>query len=247
MINLNLIFNKLYYKKLSEIDFNALSGANTKKDKQDAVKEFADSVKDFNDEIMKAKFVHDKDYKALPAATHTVKMKTGYPGLLVGSGNMHGSQKCDDDINMGFSFDYVTGQPYIPGSSVKGVLRSHFKERTEAVKEFIQKDINIKELEKEIFDGGDVFFDAVIFKGDKNGFLMGEDYITHHGDLLKNPAPIRFFKVLPDVTIEFRFCLADGLITAEEKKKLFNDLLLTFGAGAKTNVGYGVFEEVENI
>lgn len=244
MINLNLIFNKLYYEKLSEIDFNALSEAKSKQEKQVAVEKFANSIKDFNDKILRAKFVPSEDYKELPAAKYKVKLKTGYPGLLIGSGNMHGSQKCDDDINMGFSFDYVTGQPYIPGSSVKGVLRSHFKERKEAVKKLLSEDVDIKALEKEIFDGGDVFFDAVIYEGNKDGRVMGDDYITHHGDLLKNPDPILFLKVLPDVTMEFRFDLSDGLLTAEEKKKLFTELLLIFGAGAKTNVGYGAFEEV---
>ena len=52
-------------------------------------------------------------------------LKTKYPGLLIGVGNAHGSGGLGD-IDLGFSFDYVTGCPYIPGSTVKGVLRSAF-------------------------------------------------------------------------------------------------------------------------
>lgn len=52
-------------------------------------------------------------------------LKTTYPGLLVGSGYRHetGSK---DELKLGFSFDFTTGLPIIPGSSVKGLLRSAF-------------------------------------------------------------------------------------------------------------------------
>ena len=53
-------------------------------------------------------------------------LQTRYPGLLIGVGNSHGSGG-EADIDLGFTFDYVTGCPYIPGSSVKGVLRSAFE------------------------------------------------------------------------------------------------------------------------
>lgn len=51
--------------------------------------------------------------------------KTTYPGLLVGAGLSHGTG-AKNDMKIGFQFDYTTGLPYIPGSSVKGVLRSMF-------------------------------------------------------------------------------------------------------------------------
>ncbi len=38
---------------------------------------------------------------------------------------------------------------------------------------------------------------------------------------------------------EFRFALKDGILTVAEKTSLFETMLTLFGAGAKTNVGYG--------
>ncbi|HNR18086.1 MAG TPA: type III-B CRISPR module RAMP protein Cmr6 [Chitinophagaceae bacterium] len=50
---------------------------------------------------------------------------TSYPGLLIGTGYMHQSDN-EAEFKMGFYFDHTTGLPCIPGSSVKGVLRSMF-------------------------------------------------------------------------------------------------------------------------
>ncbi len=51
------------------------------------------------------------------------KLKTGYPGLAIGLGNPHGTA-FKGDIQLGMSFDYVTGIPFISGSSLKGAIRS---------------------------------------------------------------------------------------------------------------------------
>ena len=91
------------------------------------------------------------------------KATTTYPGLLLGSGNAHELPSVEGQAVLGFHFDYTTGLPVIQGSSIKGVLRSAFK-HPEYIKELLNKeDIDISELEKEIFDNGDIFFDAVIF------------------------------------------------------------------------------------
>ena len=56
----------------------------------------------------------------------TFELQTIYPGLLVGSGYMH-DIKSKEAFKLGFYFDHTTGLPVIPGSSVKGVLRSAFE------------------------------------------------------------------------------------------------------------------------
>ena len=98
----------------------------------------------------------------------------------------------------------------------------------------------------------DVFLDAFISKGGKDGHILGLDAITPHGDNpLKNPIPLPFLKVLPGVEFTFQFLLrtselADGTkISPELKKNVFKVILTTFGAGAKTNVGYGQFADQE--
>ena len=47
------------------------------------------------------------------------------PGLLIGSGMLHGVPG-DGDYQLGLQFDHTSGLPIIPGSSLKGVLRSMF-------------------------------------------------------------------------------------------------------------------------
>ena len=230
MKNLNLLFNKTFYENLDG------SGCG--------------DVKSILKDITSTRF-EEEDYKKSEVSNEKFLLRTTYPGLLIGTGNPHGVHDEVSDIAVGFSFDYVTGQPYIPGSSVKGVLRSHFRQYPEIVMEILNgegKQIDdvrqIKALEQEIFDGSDVFLDAVICEGGAGGLILGEDYITPHKDgPTKNPIPIHILKVLPGVKFEFRFRLTDGeLLTAADKRVLFEELITLFGAGAKTNVGYGVFE-----
>ena len=232
MKNLNLLFNKTYYEKIGD----SFSNNN-----------FVESLKKNNKELFGTVFCHDVDYKASKVANEKFLLKTVYPGLLIGTGNPHGSRQSDQDINQGFSFDYVTGQPYIPGSSVKGVLRSHFKRHSEAIASILEIDVSeVQKLETEIFDGNDVFLDAVVYSGDAKGHLISSDYITPHPTATRNPVPIFFIKVLPDVRFEFRFLLQHSEnISTERKRNLFKMLLEFFGIGAKTNVGYGILEECD--
>ncbi len=108
--------------------------------------------------------------------------------------------------------------------------------------------INVEELEAEIFEGKDcesiyerdIFMDALITGVTANGMFLGSDYITPHNDKpLKNPTPIMFLKLLPKVSITFTFRLNIGIITAKQKKQLFECILKDMGIGGKTNVGYG--------
>lgn len=209
--------------------------------------------------------------------------KTTYPGLLIGSGISH-STGVTNDIKIGFQFDFSTGLPYIPGSSVKGVIRSMFpllketnkqtddeKEYCELRCEYIRNIIkdseneewsneDIVSLTKNIFEcyPHDIFMDALIVGKDKtkiseNNYFMGEDYITPHRSPLKNPIPIQFLKVLPEVKFCFSFCLNEQKLQngkkldVDFKKNLFKRILEDIGVGAKTNVGYGQLIYIEDI
>ncbi|GAB6279308.1 MAG: type III-B CRISPR module RAMP protein Cmr6 [Lentimicrobium sp.] len=92
----------------------------------------------------------------------------------------------------------------------------------------------------------DIFHDVYFYEGNQKGIFLGTDYITPHPNPLKNPIPIKFLKILPNVKIKFQFDLKDNLISKELKKELFKKILLDFGIGAKTNVGYGQFTEVKD-
>ncbi len=184
---------------------------------------------------------------------------TTYPGLLLGSGNIHEIPGVTGQAILGFHFDYTSGLPVIPGSSIKGVLRSAFA-HPEYIAELLEtigltsqqaNSIDIKKLEIEIFgqpngsdkvsQGKDVFFDAVI-KG-TSGKILGDDYITPHKNPLGEPIPLRFVKVMPGVKFGFDFLLQDGIISSNDKEILFRLILQDHGLGAKTNVGYGYFED----
>ena len=198
-------------------------------------------------------------------APYCFTLKTVYPGLLVGSGYPHGLS-VESDAKIGFYFDHTTGVPNVPGSSVKGILRSLFgcnkndlypDAKQQMIKDLLRNDnLDIESLANEIFDGidpqtkkpmsiykRDRFLEARVVK--TAGKLLADDYITPHNDPIKNPIPIRFIKVQSGVEYEFSFLLNDGIISAAEKLKLFFQLLQFHGVGAKTNVGYGQFEAMD--
>ena len=248
MENLNLLFYKTFYSKLGDDSWF---------DEKKKITVFENDIAAKSKKLISAKF-YKEDYKPVckDIAPDKFMLKTAYPGLLAGTGYAHGVDSASD-IKLGFSIDYVTGQPYIPGSSVKGLLRSYFS-YPDVIRELLGKDLAAKEVKAlmlDIFEENDrsaadtdIFFDAVIRRGDENGRILGFDAITPHGeDLTKNPVPIKMIKILPDVVIEFSFRLnpskiGEYEISPEEKTNLFKEILCTFGIGAKTNVGYGVLE-----
>jgi len=173
-----------------------------------------------------------------------LKATTTYPGLILGSGNLHELPSVEGQVILGFHFDYTTGLPVIQGSSIKGVLRSAFK-HPEYIQELLEDKFNsdeIKEIETEIFENKDIFFDAEIIS---QGQILADDYLAPHNDSLKNPIPLRFIKVRPNVTFRFDFELNNGILKKDEKLKLFQNIIEDLGLGAKTNVGYGKFENVD--
>ena len=192
--------------------------------------------------------------------THCFEMKICYPGLVAGLGYAHEAGALFPDktqeIKLGFSFDYVSGLPYIPGSSLKGVLRSAFSKYDADIGKLLECDINvIHEIEEEIFEKGqDIFLDVFPVSGDKNRQLLGMEYITSHKasepayDGLTAVNPLKLLKIRPGVKILFRFLLKDTMVyignecfelTAAEKKELYAVILERYGFGAKTNTGYG--------
>lgn len=82
-----------------------------------------------NKEIQDARFsaYSSANYDFLKAE-HCFTLTTAYPGLLIGSGYQH-ETGAEGEFKIGFFFDWTTGIPVIPGSSVKGVIRSVFNRK----------------------------------------------------------------------------------------------------------------------
>ena len=141
------------------------------------VKEQVESAISVNTDVLEV--LRDADYSV-------VNMRVQAPGLLIGSGLAHGLTGSEEDVKTGLQFDYTSGLPVIPGSSVKGVIRSAFptiKEDKEQSNEadaeklnyiksliadipefssLVLEDNDILELGNQMFNHGDIFADALL-------------------------------------------------------------------------------------
>lgn len=141
------------------------------------VKEQVESAISVNTDVLEV--LRSADYSV-------VNMRVQAPGLLIGSGLAHGLPGSEEDVKTGLQFDYTSGLPVIPGSSVKGVIRSAFPtikedkeqsnesdaEKLNYIKSLISdipefsalrlEDKDILELGNQMFNHGDVFADALV-------------------------------------------------------------------------------------
>ncbi len=228
-------------------------------DSKGIVTNFSTFNKGENDKLIKGAALPPYDKVNDIKDVTSFELKTCYPGLLCGVGYHHEinnpkNEPKEDDApevyNLGMYFDYTSGLPVIPGSSIKGMLRSAIEEWDFLADYELNNGVTREEIIEKVFVGKeysiydrDIFLDAIPIKADNK--LFGEDYITHHPTPLQNPNPVRFLRVNPGVTYQFRFILRnnDNGLKADFKEDLFKAIICTFGLGAKTNVGYGQFVE----
>lgn len=266
-VNLGLLFNKLLY-----IDETPTANLELKYGIREMADENQLACK------MEALYKHHQtqleqgvDLLAPPAdmQTDTIRLKTIYPGLYAGLGYSHGLPNSNIDAKNGFSFDYTSGLPVLPASSVKGCLRSGLTEKKEdalflleqypdacgcakpnegTLSDFVNtlfgpeaETLNAAPMQDRI-----IFFDAYPEKCDDR--LLGADYITPHpGKGLVEPRPIKMLKVCGGVTwcFPFRFPTDMSEVKKNAIKQIFIQILTGWGVGAKTNVGYGNLVEVK--
>lgn len=228
--------HKAYYKDYFDgVNFNYLLG------NENASSETVSQIIRKNSAFTSEHLLHK--IASNPQVNSTFESKISYPGLVTGVGINH-EAKIEGEFKLGVHFDYTYGMPVVYGSSVKGVLRSVFKQDGFIDDSFL-KDVNkrlkaedqidvrwfvdnYKKIEKSIFEGEengqpksiynrDIFFDAVITKADSKGRILCSDSITPHGaNPLKNPTPITFLKIAPGCAMEFRFKLVDSEIDGKK-------------------------------
>lgn len=156
-------------------------------------------------------------------------------------------------VENGFAWHHGWGMPYLPGSSVKGMVRAW-------VEYWLEGEINSDEV-KRIFGprgeaalkspncGSVIFLDALPTKPVK---VKADIMTPHYGPYYQTPSdqppadwhsptPIPFLVVTPDTTFQF------GLLPrrpgdegdVEQARVWLEQALDIIGAGAKTAVGYG--------
>lgn len=202
-----------------------------------------------SDRIDEARKVNVEIYKKLKkCGFEVVGMIVRNPGLIIGGGLPHGEID-DKSYKTGLQFDYTSGLPVIPGSSVKGVIRSAFPNDNDDESRMryifdILKGLSvisdhdallenykgfILRLRDNMFGladkkGMDVFADALVVGHDGLSNVIAEDYLTPHtGGPLDPPIPIRIVKVCAGVIFSFCYKFSsfqeDGMRITADKKK----------------------------
>jgi CRISPR-associated protein Cmr6 len=164
-------------------------------------------------------------------------------------------------LETGFVWHRTLGVPYLPGSSVKGLIRAWADpEKGWNNGDDWGKGKEYKRLfgdEKDMGAGSLIVFDAI---PDKTPKLEVDIMNPHYGDYYSkkiddkgnptppadylSPNPIFFLTVAPDAVFRFALAPRDGQDTDAfiEGFELLKCALETIGAGAKTAVGYGYFK-----
>jgi CRISPR-associated protein Cmr6 len=172
----------------------------------------------------------------------------------------------DHPTEIGFMFDWTTGLPIIPGSSLKGAARAAALDTgwsEDQITEIFGKEMKPGEKDSQ---GGRIIFLPAWPIVDKNKAFLDLDVMTpHYAEYYQeskppadyySPRPLKFITV--PAGIKYQFCLVDNypLHTAQsrnESEKEINYLqkaaeilkvaLTDYGVGAKTNVFYGYFKD----
>lgn len=271
--NMNYFFNKTYYDFLKNID-NRFIVKNKNEEKFDkkikiAGRKIEEVIAANNKQITDHQYHEVSFLQPLQDIISSFEMEVTYPGLLIGIGNNH-QANIKGEIALGFNFDYVTGLPYIPGSSLKGKLASAF-----VYHDYILDKLDIKDIdnnEKEAFinkiktaifgsdedtPGNDIFIDSFVSDYNNKKILKLDHLAPHHQNekllTLGEVNIITMLRLAPGTKIKFNFILNDCQVETNDKKtytittnkkiKLFKEIIKDFGIGAKTNVGYGYLEE----
>ncbi|MCI9629894.1 type III-B CRISPR module RAMP protein Cmr6 [Thomasclavelia cocleata] len=266
-LNMNYFFNKTYYDFLKNIDSKYIGQEIDEEIKVNG-KFIKDIIKENNSVIKEYHYQELSFLQPLQDILSTFEMAVEYPGLLIGIGNNH-QANIKGEIALGFNFDYVTGLPYIPGSSLKGKLASVFKYTDYILSKLSINDINdnekeefVRKLKTAIFGednipGKDIFIDSFVSDYNNKKILKLDNLAPHHQNekllTLGEVNVITMLRLAPGTKIKFNFILTDSIIEVDGEKphtikkndkiNLFKETIKDFGIGAKTNVGYGYLVE----
>jgi CRISPR-associated protein Cmr6 len=155
-------------------------------------------------------------------------------------------------VENGFAWHHTLGTPYLPGSSVKGLVRAWAQQWAGASKETLKRIFGSEDSnDKNLQVGSVVFLDAIPAKPVQ---LKADVMTPHYGPWYRgeappadwhSPVPVPFLVVEAGQTFLFgvipRRQNEEGRADCEQVKAWLKEALAWLGAGAKTAVGYGRF------
>lgn len=161
----------------------------------------------------------------------------------------------------GFIWHRTLAVPYLPGSSVKGMVRAYAVQWIEddTIKEVVTTLFGPEENSPEKAAGSLIVFDALPVTVPKLEIdILNPHYKDYYENPDKtppadylNPVPVFFLTVAQNMTFRFSMAPRPGAHETPEQAdqalkhglRLLKDALSTIGAGGKTAVGYGVMVE----
>ena len=250
----------LWYNKLLSLD-PVKHSPEGKEDRSSIAKKFA-ILQPFTNQLLDQKHMIQSDCceklsrMGWLKIVVTARLKTP---LVTGIGESH-------PLEISLTLDHNLGIPYIPASSLKGLVRFAralnligqvvVKYDKKNNKEFIdtdEDDLTLKVFGNQKNKGKMIFLDAYPHKTPNLGAdIINPHYPDYYGEKNSPPAdnqspkPIQFLTVKPGTDFIFRFLVS-------KSKEISDQTLLDFrntitkaleqeGVGAKTSIGYGLFE-----
>lgn len=152
-------------------------------------------------------------------------------------------------LENGLIWHHTLGIPYIPGSTLKGVLREWLENWLKVEDETIHHIFGKGEEEHHV--GAYYFFDVLPVKPVKlqvdimtphyQEYFSGTSQFPHEHS---NPIPIPFLTIAPDQIFSFSLApmKSKDHLGLEKIRDWIIEALSTIGLGAKTAAGYGRFE-----
>lgn len=166
-------------------------------------------------------------------------------------------------IEVGIALDHNLGTPYIPGSTLKGIVRyaycvNYCRKTNESSFDTSEKGFVAlfgSTDDQNASAGGVAFLDAY-----PNDPKIVQDIMNPHtGSYYKNssqypndtesPIPIKFLVLKKGCSFDFQLIFLNKKVEAYKKEleEAFKTALTEFGIGAKTNAGYGLFRNVQDV
>ena len=182
----------------------------------------------------------------LAQAGQTLILETEWR-LIVGMGNAH-------PLEAGFTWHPTLGVPYLPGTSIKGLLREWISKWTKGGPEEANRLLGAESDNNMNHSGAVIIFDAI----PRTPPTLEIDILTPHyqpyytepetaqpADYY-NPVPVKFLTIAPGQEFTFSIAPRNNNATDEDIDNCQQYLISainTLGIGGKTAVGYGLMKK----